>query len=93
MTVKSRFNGNTITYNEENNSWYYLNGELAIECIPCKKCNKLPTKDGHDDCIADLPGITNACCGHGDKGYLQFSDGTVIRGFFEIERHIIHKKD
>lgn len=42
--------------------------------------------NGHDPCIANLPGITDACCGHGKEGYLGFENGIVIRGKFAIER-------
>jgi hypothetical protein len=33
---------------------------------PCSGCGQLPTAAGHDACIADLPGVRNACCGHGN---------------------------
>jgi hypothetical protein len=54
--------------------------------LKCTKCKKKATKDGHDPCIANLPGVTDACCGHGrHEGYLIFENGTVIRGFFDVE--------
>lgn len=29
----------------------------------------------------------NACCGHGNRmGYIQFDNGYIIRGFFEINK-------
>ena len=50
--------------------------------IPCGKCNKSVTKEGHDACLGTLPGVMNACCGHGKKqeAYIQFLDGFAIRG-------------
>lgn len=33
----------------------------------CKQCGMYPTADGHDPCIANLPGVKYACCGHGIK--------------------------
>lgn len=54
----------------------------------CNKCKKFP-KDfgGHDPCIANLPGVFRACCGHGvKKGYIKFIDGTVIKGDFSIAK-------
>lgn len=38
-------------------------------------------------CVINLPGVTNACCGHGDPGasYIQFSNGVTIRGFDQID--------
>jgi len=51
----------------------------------CPKCSHYPTEEGHDPCIAGLPGVEYACCGHGtDKGYIKFNNGIVIRGDFMI---------
>lgn len=49
---------------------------------PCGKCYKYFTPEGHDGCLGTLPGIMNACCGHGqtNEAYLQFWDGFCIRG-------------
>lgn len=45
----------------------------------CKNCHLVRTPEGHDPCIANLPGVVFACCGHGQtKGYLKFNDGRVI---------------
>ncbi len=47
---------------------------------PCPKCDRLPTPAGHDPCIADLPGVISACCGHGvEDGYIMFADRRIIR--------------
>lgn len=48
----------------------------------CSNCGKDRTKEGHDGCLGELIGITNACCGHGKKNeaYIQFLDGTGIYG-------------
>lgn len=48
----------------------------------CGSCGLANTKEGHDGCLGELPGIMNACCGHGNlKGaYVQFLDGFCIRG-------------
>jgi hypothetical protein len=48
------------------------------------------TREGHDPCIARLPGVRYACCGHGvHEGYIQFENGVVLRGYFtDIERDI-----
>jgi hypothetical protein len=42
---------------------------------------------GHDPCIANLPGVVAACCGHAaltaggfDGCYVEFENGTVLRG-------------
>jgi hypothetical protein len=54
---------------------------------PCPKCGKLPTKEGHDDCLGNLPGVMFACCGHGvKKGYIKFKNGVVIHGTFDVRK-------
>ncbi|MFW6242880.1 MAG: hypothetical protein ACOC2W_01865 [bacterium] len=40
-----------------------------------------------DACFPNLPGVSNACCGHGKrKGYIQFENGVIVRGYFTIEK-------
>lgn len=53
---------------------------------PCYTCGLLPV-DKHDACIAHLPRVANACCGHGfpecenGDAYVQFhGDLATIRG-------------
>jgi hypothetical protein len=49
--------------------------------MPCVKCGKLPTEEGHDACLGTLPGVVDACCGHGVKEpYIIFENGLTIRG-------------
>jgi len=46
----------------------------------------MPDENKHDPCIKNLPGVMNACCGHGvEDGYIQFEDGRVIHGKFNVE--------
>ena len=53
---------------------------------PCKRCGRKPTKEGHDACLKNLPGVKFACCGHGEQpGYIMFTDGRVLRGEFKME--------
>jgi len=54
----------------------------AYEKIPCKYCKEYKTYEGHDGCLGELIGISNACCGHGggNEAYVQFYDGTVVSG-------------
>jgi hypothetical protein len=50
----------------------------------CARCDRKRTADGHDPCIANLPGVQYGCCGHGVKeGYVMFTDGRVLRGYFD----------
>lgn len=82
-----------LTDNEDSDGvrrdWRYADDDSPVDYNTprtCKKCNMYPTKEGHDPCIANLPGVLNACCGHGvKKAYIAFEDGRVVRGYFEIE--------
>jgi len=49
----------------------------------CGKCELENTKEGHDPCLGTLPGVLNACCGHGNAGesYIVFENGFRISGF------------
>jgi hypothetical protein len=88
-SVTSYYNGHKIYFNFTTNKWHYLDNGILIEDNrrSCVKCGKNMTDKGHDYCIANLPGVTNACCGHGvDEGYIQFEDGRVLRGYFEIKK-------
>lgn len=56
----------------------------------CPKCGLKPTDKGHDPCIADLPGVDYACCGHGvTQGYVKFSNGVILTGEFNL----LHQED
>lgn len=46
----------------------------------CNNCHQVRTPEGHDPCIANLPGVLFACCGHGiETGYIKFEDGRCLR--------------
>lgn len=49
---------------------------------PCGHCGLHNTPEGHDGCLGTLPGVRNACCGHGQVrgAYIQFNDLTELRG-------------
>lgn len=49
---------------------------------PCGHCGDYDTPEGHDACLGTLPGVINACCGHGvdQDAYAQFPDGTRLSG-------------
>jgi hypothetical protein len=60
----------------------------------CEHCGLKRTKEGHDPCIANLPGVKNACCGHGQgQGYIQFTNGFILRGFFYAEPFEPHNQE
>lgn len=77
-------------YVDENGERRYVDNNVRLQDMPyrpCAKCGCYPNEDGDDACIARLGKVLNACCGHGtNKGYIQFDNGIIIRGYFEIER-------
>jgi hypothetical protein len=43
-----------------------------------------------DKCLGTLPGVKNACCGHGVKelAYICFNNGLIIEGFTVTQKAI-----
>lgn len=65
--------------------WIYEDTSQPVaECRdrPCGHCGRENTPEGHDGCLGTLPGVANACCGHGspDCAYIQFDDGRYASG-------------
>jgi len=64
--------------------------------LVCDHCQQPRTTKGHDACIADLPDVYFACCGHGDTlgyddearhlAYLVEKDKPTIYGAAAVER-------
>ncbi len=48
----------------------------------CDKCKMMPNDDDTDACMGVLPGVMNACCGHGksSSAYVQFSPRVRLSG-------------
>lgn len=69
-----------------NERWVFADtGEDTVETRqnrPCGHCGEGNTPEGFDACIGELPGLMNACCGHGQlrDAYAQFKDGFCLRG-------------
>ncbi|MCK5018764.1 MAG: hypothetical protein KAS32_17005 [Candidatus Peribacteraceae bacterium] len=84
MDTKSKFRGYEIEWVD--GEWYFCDTDKLVEEThadrPCGYCRKEDTKEGHDGCLSVLPGLMNACCGHGvdSEAYVQFLDGTIIGG-------------
>lgn len=79
-------NGNKIIFRNNKEGWVYEDSTPASIDRPCPHCGLLPTPEGHDGCLGTLPGVRFACCGHGiHRGYIQFTNGVIIRGNFTIE--------
>ena len=69
----------------------WLHHEAGV--MQCPVCKLFPDDDdGHDPCIRNLPGVKNACCGHGGEGYAEFENGVVLRGTFEPAPHAENKE-
>lgn len=78
-------NGYAIIPMEEFHALNGAKGFAPEDHWPCAACHaEGPTSGGHDPCIANLPGVIHACCGHGyGHAYVMFSNGAVLRGHFE----------
>lgn len=93
--TRSYFRGYSIIW--KNEKWLYADTKESIpgyggEFRPCAKCGKVfegSDIGDFDPCLGELPGVDNACCGHGirDQAYIRFTNGVFIRGF-EIEQSI-----
>lgn len=60
----------------------------APEEMICEKCGGLrgmeyvDPKTGeefYDHCLDKLPGVIQACCGHGGEGFILFKSGVMVR--------------
>ena len=52
-------------------------------CILCGIEFEGSYKGKADPCLGELPGVNNACCGHGEPkyAYIKFTNGMVVKGF------------
>jgi len=83
LGAHSDMRGHETIFDDEIGEWVYADDySVADYDRPCTRCGMMPTKDGHDACIPSLPGVINACCGHGNasKAYVMFRSGETIRG-------------
>lgn len=85
MTARGFLRGHPIIHQE--GRWVFEATGIvttgAWQYMPCGLCGRFPTPEGHDPCLGTLPGVRNACCGHGqpEQAYIQFENGIVVRGF------------
>ncbi|MEK6829008.1 MAG: hypothetical protein AABY15_02695 [Nanoarchaeota archaeon] len=78
--------GHLIYFSE--GKWYFdltnkpYSNEEAKK-LTCLKCGEKATEEGHDPCIANLPDVKFACCGHGARDfadpYIVFENDKVKR--------------
>jgi len=61
--------------------WRYSDGsKIKEQERACTRCGTPAIKEGHDHCIANLPNVAFACCGHGvEDGYVKLNNGKSIR--------------
>ena len=95
ISGRSRLRGHSLIWigDVEAGKWVYEDTHEDIPANggverPCIKCGKLwPIDGGPDHCLGTLPGVDNACCGHGypEDAYIRFRNGVVIKGFDVIE--------
>ena len=82
MLITSFFRGHQIYI--ANGECFYSDTNIptAINERKCGYCKRARTKEAHDGCLGTLPGVMNACCGHGvtSQAYVQYSLQNVIRG-------------
>jgi len=82
MKATSRYRGHKIYFSFD--KWRYCDTDKVIseKTRSCRYCKTPNTKEGHDPCLGTLPGIMNACCGHGNinQMYVQFLDSHCISG-------------
>lgn len=80
----SKFRGNAIYFDGEQYRYCSDNKPTAAHWKqrPCGHCHKPNRADEHDACLGELPGVINACCGHGttQEAYIQFTDKEIKRG-------------
>jgi len=82
MTASSHWRGHPIYWDGER--WRYQDNHQPTVGNErnCGECGKARTPQGHDGCLGTLPGVRNACCGHGHQAeaYVQFASGRELRG-------------
>lgn len=52
-------------YHDGSNWRYSDTDEVLDDSRPCKRCGRMPTKEGYDACLGYIKGAKSACCGHG----------------------------
>lgn len=85
----SNWRGHPIIWSEKRQAWLYKDTNDLVSLLPMRSCGKckIPQRNDTDPCLGKLPGVINACCGHGKpkESYIQFENGVIVRGFTQIE--------
>ena len=73
MVAESYIFGHPVIWDEKLNDWVWEDTKEPYSKRPkrCPQCSKLPTKEGYDPCIGEIPDAISVCCGHGiEDGYI-----------------------
>ena len=90
MGIGAKYNGHDIKLVD--GEWYFCDTDLLVSETwkesGCGYCKLPRTDEGHDGCLGTLPGIMNACCGHGniEEAYIQYWDKNIISGSDAVYR-------
>ncbi len=75
--------GNKI-HESEPKRWRYTDGVEVTKdpARACGHCGLAVTAEGHDGCLGEVPGVVNACCGHGveSEAYVVLAAGERLAG-------------
>ena len=86
--TSSFFRGHPIV--RRGGEWVYADNNDPLpanggQVRPCTHCGlETPLGEGEvDPCLGVLPGVDNACCGHGERSesFIRFTNGVVVEGF------------
>jgi hypothetical protein len=82
VLANEKFEGMTLTRCEDGDR----DGLVAYKFTTLRRCTVCGADvgaDRPDACLGTLPGVIEACCGHGEprKAYITFDTGLIIRGF------------
>jgi len=82
---REKWRGHPIHFDRQQKEWLFSENRQLVKDDPqreCGYCGISNTPEGHDGCLGTLPGVMNACCGHGsdDEAYVQFDTGKILRG-------------
>jgi hypothetical protein len=88
MTATSYWRGHAIVH--DGTQWIYSDTWQPVSANkerPCGHCGRPNRADGHDACLGELPGVVNACCGHGNaaEAYVHYDDGRKLQGKAAVE--------
>ncbi len=87
MTARSKWFGHEIEFVGGEFVFSDTGEPTAGSDRACGHCYKRSTVEGHDACLGTLPGVKNACCGHGQvaEAYVQLVGGKHVQGLAAVK--------